>query len=145
MACWSLRLPKQHPWARAMGFWKSAPRDLKILAFAIPALLALAFHRELPKVHVAATTPSTGELSTNLRTVAATQWTNVRQAVTDRAAVALDEDFRSGLDDWASRGDATAEWSFDATGFVKPGPLALYRPSAMNLSDYQVTIPGNDR
>ena len=53
---------KAYLWSRAAGFWKLAPRDLKILAFAIPALLALAFHRELPKVHVAAP-PSTGEHS----------------------------------------------------------------------------------
>jgi hypothetical protein len=33
------------------------------------------------------------------------------------------------------------EWSFDATGFVRPGPLALYRPS-MNLTDYQVQFLG---
>jgi hypothetical protein len=131
---------KLHPWAVAAGFWKLAPRDLKILAFAIPVLLALAFHRELPKVHVAAT-PSTGDLRKNLETVMSTQWTSMRQAVMDRAAVALDEDFRSGLDDWASRGDATAEWSFDATGFVRPGPLALYRPS-MSLADYQVQFLG---
>ena len=70
-----------------------------------------------------------------------TQLATVRQAVLDRAAVALDEDFRSGLDDWASRGDATTEWSFDATGFVRPGPLALYRPS-MDLTDYQLQFLG---
>ncbi|HEY1759512.1 MAG TPA: hypothetical protein VGG72_29335 [Bryobacteraceae bacterium] len=137
----SIGLKKLHPWNRVAGVWKTAPRDLKILAFAIPALLALAFHRELPKVHLATTPPSTGELSKNLRTVANTQWTSVRKAVVDRAAVALDEDFRSGLDDWASRSNATADWSFDATGFVKPGPLALYRPS-MNLTDYQVQFLG---
>jgi hypothetical protein len=66
---------------------------------------------------------------------------NVRQAVYDRKATALDEDFRSGLDDWASRGDATAEWSFDQNGFVQPGPLALYRPT-MNLTDYQMQFLG---
>jgi hypothetical protein len=131
---------KAYMWSRAAGFWKLAPRDLKLLAFAIPALLALAFHRELPKVHLA-TTPPTGELRKNFTNVVNAQWTNVRRAVVDRAAVALDEDFRSGLDDWASRGDATADWSFDATGFVKPGPLALYRPS-MNLTDYQVQFLG---
>lgn len=128
-------------WSRAAGFWKLAPRDLKILAFAIPVLLALAAHRELPKVHFAATAPSTGNLRQNLQNVVNTQWTNVRQAVVDRAAVALDEDFRTGLDDWASRSDATAEWSFDSAGFVRPGPLALYRPS-MNLTDYQVQFLG---
>ncbi len=59
----------------------------------------------------------------------------------DRAGVALDEDFRSGLDEWVSRGDATTEWSFDATGFVRPGPLALYRPS-IGLTDYQMQFLG---
>jgi hypothetical protein len=134
------RMAKMHPWSVAAGFWKVAPRDLKILAFAIPLLLALAFHHELPKVHVAAT-PPTVDLRKNFRTVMNTQWTNVRQAVVERAAVALDEDFRSGLDDWASRSDATAEWSFDPAGFVRPGPLALYRPS-MNLTDYQMQFLG---
>jgi len=131
---------KAYMWSKAAGFWKLAPRDLKLLAFAIPALLALAFHRELPRVHLAAT-PPTGELRKNLQTAVSSQWTSVRRAVVDRAAVALDEDFRSGLDDWASRNDATADWSFDSAGFVRPGPLALYRPS-MNLTDYQVQFLG---
>ena len=110
---------KAHLWNRAAGFWKLAPRDLKLLAFAIPLLLALAFHRELPKVRVSApSAPSTVDLSQNVKAVVVnTRWSTVRQAVVDRAAVALDEDFRSGLDDWASRSDATAEWSFDAAGF----------------------------
>ena len=55
--------------------------------------------------------------------------------------MALDEDFRSGLDNWASPGGSTTEWSFDATGFVRPGPLALYRPS-VSLADYQVQFLG---
>src|SRR6266849_4902173 len=69
------------------------------------------------------------------------RWVNVKQSMLDRAAVALDEDFRSGLDDWATRGDLDASWSFDATGFVRPGPLALYRPS-LGLTDYQVQFLG---
>ena len=35
---------KAHLWTHAAGFWKHAPRDLKMLMFAIPALLALALH-----------------------------------------------------------------------------------------------------
>ncbi len=132
---------KAYLWSRAAGFWKLAPRDLKLLAFAIPLLVALAFHRELPKMHFAATPPSTAGLRKDLQAVVNTRWTSVRQAVTDRAAVAMDEDFRSGLDDWASRSDGTADWSFDPTGFVRPGPLALYRPS-MNLTNYQVQFLG---
>lgn len=135
---------QKHIWSHAAEFWKHAPRDLKILVFAIPALLVLAFHPPLPKVGFsvpAAAGTSTGQVTQNVSTAVRGQWASVRQAVFDRAAVALDEDFRTGLDDWSSRGDATAQWSFDATGFVRPGPLALYRPS-MNLRDYQMQFLG---
>jgi hypothetical protein len=132
--------PVAHVWTQAAGFWQHAPRDLKLLALAIPALIALAFHPHLPKVRVAAPT-TTGHLGHNLETVVDGQWTSMKQAVFDRAAVALDEDFRQGLDQWISRGDATTQWSFDATGFVRPGPLALYRPS-MGLTDYQMQFLG---
>src|SRR5579884_1447979 len=132
--------PKASPWTHVTGFWKQAPRDLKVLAVAIPALLALAFHPALPKVRVS--TPKTSiSLKQNIEAVVNTKLATVRQAVHDRAAVALDEDFRSGLDEWVSRGNATTEWSFDATGFVRLGPLALYRPS-MGLSDYQLQFMG---
>jgi len=122
-------------WKPVADFWKHAPRDLRILVIAIPALIALAFHPGLPKVSVRA--PQTSGLENAL----GAQFANVRQTVVDRAAVALDEDFRSGLDGWTSRGNAAAAWSFDATGFVQPGPLALYQPS-MGLADYQVQFLG---
>jgi hypothetical protein len=127
-------------WAPAIDFWNRAPRDLKMLAFAIPVLLGLALHPALPKVRVAAPTVASG-FPKNVQNAMNTQWANVKQQVFDRAAIALDEDFRSGLDDWASRGDTATEWSFDSTGFVRPGALALYRPS-MNLIDYQVQFLG---
>lgn len=127
-------------WAHATGFWHHAPRDLKLLLFAIPALLALVFHPGLPRVAFAAP-QSAGGLSSSFKRVLNDQWAGVRQTLESRAAIALDEDFRSGLDNWASPGGSTAEWSFDSTGFVKPGPLALYRPS-VNLADYQVQFLG---
>jgi len=61
--------------------------------------------------------------------------------VAARAAVALNEDFRSGLDDWQTPGDLSTAWSFDRNGFVKPGTLALYRPS-MRLTDYEAQFLG---
>jgi hypothetical protein len=69
------------------------------------------------------------------------QWSSMRQSLESRAAIQLDEDFRSGLDNWASPGGSTTEWSFDSTGFVQPGPLALYRPS-VTLADYQAQFMG---
>ena len=127
-------------WIHASDFWNRAPRDLKMLTFAIPVLLGLALHPSLPKVRVTARAP-TGGLQKNFQRAVSEQFVNVRQTVLDRAAVALDEDFRSGLDDWASPGNASTEWTFDATGFVRPGPLAIYRPS-MNLTDYQMQFLG---
>jgi len=131
---------RSNVWKHTIDFWNRAPRDLKMLAFAIPVLFGLALHPSLPKVRVAAPMAASG-LQRNVKNVVDTQLASFKQTVFDRAAIALDEDFRSGLDDWASRGDANTEWSFGATGFVRPGPLALYRPS-MNLTDYQVQFLG---
>jgi len=126
-------------WAHASGFWQHAPRDLKLLLFAIPALLALVFHPGLPRVAYAA--PQGGGFSGSLKRVLNDQFSGFRQTLENRAAVALDEDFRSGLDNWASPGGSTTEWSFDTSGFVKPGPLAIYRPS-VHLADYQTQFMG---
>ena len=127
-------------WAHATGFYQHAPRDLKLLLFVIPALLALYFHPGWPQVAVAAPQASSS-FTGSFKQVVNTQWVGVRQTLENRAAVALDEDFRSGLDNWASPGGSTTEWSFDATGFVRPGPLALYRPS-VNLTDYHLEFVG---
>jgi hypothetical protein len=134
-------LEKLEPvWAHAAGFLQHAPRDLKLLLFAIPALIALAFHPGLPRVAFAAP-QSAGGFPSQFKKVLSEQFVGVRQTLENRAAIALDEDFRSGLDNWASPGGSTTEWSFDQSGFVQPGPLALYRPSVM-LADYQVQFMG---
>ncbi len=130
-------------WMQIAGFWKHAPRDLKLLVFGIPILLALALHPSLKKIPYAAP-PEAGGVQRNLQhtfeSKLSDQWLAVKQTMGDRAAIALDEDFRAGLDDWTSRG-GTTEWAFDATGFVRPGPLALYRPS-VDLTDYQLQFLG---
>jgi len=126
-------------WAHASGFWQHAPRDLKLLLFAIPALLALVFHPGLPRVAYAA--PQGGGFSGSLKRVLNDQFSVLRQTLENRAAIALDDDFRSGLDNWTSPGGSTTEWSFDSSGFVRPGPLAIYRPS-VHLADYQTQFMG---
>ncbi len=133
---------KAHIWTHAADFLRHAPRDLKTLVVAIPVLLGLALHPSLPKVRLSApsSAAATG-IQHSVEHALNEQLVIVRQTMADRAGVALDEDFRSGLDEWVSRGDATAEWSFDATGFVRPGPLALYRPS-VGLTDYQFQFLG---
>ncbi len=129
--------PKEHPQIGHLlvGFWKNAPRDLRLLVFAIPALLALAFHPSLPKVHVS-TVQATEPVEKNVGQAVNGSWNSFKQVVSERAAVQLDEDFRTGLDDWSSPGGTATEWSFDANGFVRPGSLALYSPS-LSLADYE--------
>ena len=68
-------------------------------------------------------------------------WQKAHHALLDRAAVALDEDFRAGLDDWMNREGARPSWTSDGAGFVHPGALALYRPS-LGLTDYQMQFVG---
>ena len=130
----------KYTWTHAVDFWQHAPRDLKLLAIAIPILLGLALRPSLPKVRV--TAPATnGNISRNLGDGIRAQFVNVRNSVAQRAAVALNEDFRSGLDEWQTRGDLSTGWSFDENGFVKPGTLALYRPS-LGLRDYDMEFLG---
>jgi hypothetical protein len=133
---------RRNPWEHVGDFWAHAPRDLKLLVFAIPVLLGLALHPRLPKVHVTAPggTASVG-ISKNFQQVFLQQVSAVQQNVASRAGVALAEDFRSGLEDWQTHGDLSTAWSFDANGFARPGSLALYRPS-MRLSDYDLQFLG---
>ena len=65
-------------WIHAVDFWKRAPRDLKMLAFAIPMLLGLALHPSLPKVRVSAPAKASG-FQKNFQRV-------VNDAICERAA-----------------------------------------------------------
>jgi hypothetical protein len=58
------------------------------------------------------------------------------QMLLSRAAIELADDFSFGLDSWEARSNAV-QWTYDATGFVRPHGLALYRPS-LNLADYSM-------
>jgi hypothetical protein len=64
-----------------------------------------------------------------------------RNAVRRRAAVQFSDDFRSGLDDWQSNQNLATSWTYDESGFVRPGVLAVYRPT-MELEDYTVEFLG---
>jgi len=135
---------RKHLWAHAADFWQHAPRDLKLLAVAIPILLGLALRPSLPKVQSAAPPTTQGiskNISKNIGDGFREQFINVRNSVAQRAAVSLSEDFRSGLEDWQARGDMSSGWSFDGNGFVRPGTLALYKPS-LALTDYDMDFLG---
>ncbi len=126
--------------ASAKGAWES-PADTftgagerlaflrrPLLTVVIPILAALAFYGTLPAMRAAAEVPRQG-------------WQRAHRAVLNRAAVALDENFRTGLHDWTDRGGSPPSWTSDASGFVHPGALALYRPS-LGMVDYQMQFLG---
>jgi hypothetical protein len=129
---------------QAADFWSNAPRDLKLALFAIPILVGMAFHPRMAKVHVAAPAASArtqGQIDHNFQRVLAKPLDAMQQNLASRAGVALVEDFRSGMDDWQMHSELATPWSFDANGFVRPGSLALYRPS-MHLTDYELQFAG---
>ena len=103
-------------------------RPKVLLTLATPILIGLMLYSLSPAV-----LPGADALNQHLR--------RAHQAVLDRAAVELREDFRTGLDDWMNRGGARPAWSSDASGFIHPSSLALYRPS-LGLADYQMQFVG---
>jgi hypothetical protein len=66
---------------------------------------------------------------------------SLRNTIKRRAAVQFSDDFRSGLDDWESNKNLATSWTYDEAGFVRPGALAVYRPT-MDLEDYSVEFLG---
>ncbi|HLY67124.1 MAG TPA: hypothetical protein VKU60_16430, partial [Chloroflexota bacterium] len=66
-----------------------------------------------------------------------TQWAAVKSAIQRRATVDLEDDFRGGLNHWNGTPGWARTWSYDATGLLHPGTLALYLESA-GIGDYSV-------
>lgn len=65
----------------------------------------------------------------------------LKRTILDRAAIALTDDFRTGLADWDGQGDWARSWSYDSAGFVRTGSLALYTPT-LSLTDYRLEFLG---
>ena len=125
------------PWIAAA--WKTASFDLRALMILLPALLALAC---LPTLRAMRTHVPADSL-THMRAPEALQdqWKSLAQRISSRAAIAITDDFRSGLDSWESKANLTKTWSYDANGFVEPGPLALLKPT-QDLRDYSFEFLG---
>ena len=127
-------------WRWLTSAWRRAPRDLKLISAALPVLLIAILAG--PKVAVPRLAPKTvGEVPTQFHKVMADRWKNLNDSISDRAAIAYSDDFRSGLDEWESRSNLTGTWSYDATGFVRPGPLAIFKPT-VDLTDYRLEFLG---
>jgi hypothetical protein len=122
------------PWASAADTFTAnrarlASRQKPLLAFVIiPILAALTLYSTPPALRAAAEASRQG-------------WRGAQRAVLNRAAVALDEDFRAGLNDWTNRGGSHPSWTSDPSGFVHPGALAFYRPSH-GMADYRMQFLG---
>ena len=129
-------------WRWMSAAWKGAPRDLKLVSLMLPVLLVIAITGSVPKVPIQQLSPQNlDQVQSQVQKVVALQWKNVNQTISDRAAVAYADDFRSGLDAWESRSNLTRSWSYDAAGFVRPGPLAVFKPS-IDLTDYRFEFLG---
>jgi hypothetical protein len=119
-------------WRWLNAAWKGAPRDLKLVSLLLPVLLAVAVTGSIPKVPIRQAPQNLDQV----QKVVEDHWKNLNQTISNRAAVAFTDDFRSGLDAWESRSNLTTSWSYDQAGFVRPGPLAVFKPT-VDLSDYR--------
>lgn len=138
-------------WHWLRDAWRNAPNDLKIVTILLPVLLALALGPLTPKVKGRFTPPSIRSLPSlkalpslpvgNVQQVVSTRLKNLHETILNRAAVDFTDDFRSGLDAWDSRSNLTSSWSYDASGFVQPGPLAVFKPTS-DMTDYRFQFLG---
>lgn len=62
-------------------------------------------------------------------------WDSFTARIASRASVNLAEDFRNGLSSWEGKGDWARSWSYDKSGVVRPGQMAIFQPST-GLKDY---------
>lgn len=128
------------------GAWKSTPRHLKFLTSFLTALVIAIVTKSIPSsgnpnvAHQLAP-QSLNHVQDQIEQVVADQWKTLNQTISDRAAVIFADDFRSGLDEWESRSNLTRSWSYDAAGFVRPGPLAVFKPT-VDLTDYRFEFLG---
>ncbi len=125
-------------WKWIRTAWNTAPRDLKLVTVALPILAAIAVTGSFPKVPIQTVAPAQ---VAQVQKVVNEHWKNLNQTISNRAAVAYADDFRAGLDAWQGRSNLTASWSYDQAGFVRPGPLALFKPT-LDLADYRFEFLG---
>jgi hypothetical protein len=69
------------------------------------------------------------------------RWAVFQENVMRRAAISLSDDFRAGLGQWQGEGNWAESWSYDEAGFLRPGKLALFRPS-LKLVNYHFEFAG---
>jgi len=103
------------------GHWWSAPRWTRRLAVGVPLAAALFFGAGRLK-----TTPPVRKAQAGMMA-----------RISRRAVVEVRDDFRSGLSRWTGAPGWAGSWSYDATGFARPGRLALLSGS-LPMDDYRL-------
>jgi hypothetical protein len=136
---WSARL-----WMAPSRFWAKAPADLKWLSLTLPAVLVAALVSAvgwIPSRSAAPGPQAATPRSRLVRSAIEDNWVSLQRSIGSRAAINLQDDFRSGLADWEGPGNWGKGWDYDSAGFVLTGPMALYRPS-LDLGDYRFEFLG---
>lgn len=129
------------------GAWLKIPRDFKLVGAFLTACLIAIFSGAVPNLpwRHEATQPigprKLNHVQDQLQQVVAGPWKSLNQTISDRAAIIYADDFRSGLDAWQSHSNLTKSWSYDAAGFIRPGPLAVFKPT-VELADYRFQFLG---
>jgi len=68
-----------------------------------------------------------------------TRWEILQARIANRASVDLIEDFRNGLSQWEGRGEWSRTWTYDQSGTVRPGQMAIFQPT-IALKDYTLEM-----
>ena len=115
--------PETRSWdgRRLAAFWWSAPQWSRRLAVGVPVIAALVLGAGSVKTSV------------SVRNAQAAMMARIGR----RAAVELQDDFRSGLNRWRGAPNWSGTWTYDPTGFARPGRLALLSGS-LTMADYRL-------
>ncbi len=126
---------------RLREIWKNSPGDLKLIAMVIPMILLLTLNAAGPRLY---STPVAIKATAQpmIDGMLMRQWHAFRKSVAERAGFEYGDDFRSGLDAWSTGSGSSLNWAYDNMGFVKPGNLAIFRPT-IQAADYEVEFTGH--
>jgi hypothetical protein len=115
------REPTGRAWRQIAGLWGSASAWSRGLAVAVPlaAVLVVGVSR------FSASAPAQRSRDAMLAIIGR------------RATIEIQDDFRAGLSQWTGLAGWANTWSYDATGFARPGRLALLAGS-LPLTDYRL-------
>ena len=149
--------PGAWTWEGLKNHWKTAPSDLRMIALAVPVVIAFLVVPKSPIVDLlfrsrdtqAAATPADKEKE-NLasgggglltKVLSDDSFSDLKRGIKRRAAIELSDDFRQGLGEWSGPGNWADGWNYDSAGFIRPRKIAIYTPT-LSLEDYRFEFLG---